>query len=221
MKKLIYTVNFGNYDYLLEPQVVTPDWDYVVVTDNKNLKSKNWNALYFDEPELPRWLIARKPKILMNDFFPNYDLSIFIDSMYKVNIDLDRFILNKVNNADLAFAQHHERHCVYKEIQVCCDVGKITKEKRDKIIEKYKREGIPQQSGLFQCGCMIRWHNRENLDRFNRLWYEETRFTVRDQISFIYIYNKFRIISLSVFSNTELLQKMINIGLDRKSKKKK
>lgn len=222
MKKLIYTVNYGNYDYLLEPEIFTSDWDYVVVTDNINLKSKNWNILHYDEPDLQRWLIARKSKILVSDFFPEYDISIFIDAMYRVNVDLNEFIRNKINqSSDIAFAQHHERHCVYQEIKECYVKGKINQKYRDKIIKKYQAEQIPKDSGLFQCGCMIRWHNRENLDLFNQKWFEETKFTARDQISFMYIYNKFRIISLSVFSNEELKGNMINIGLNRKCKQKK
>ena len=217
MKRLIYTVNFGDYDYLLEPEVITPGWDYVVVTDKKDIDSK-WTPYYFNE-NLPGWLLARKPKILLNEFFPDYDISIFVDAMYRVNTDLNKLIENKLSSySDIALPQHNERHCVYEEIEACFRCGKMSRDLADKIISKYKYEGLQPKGGLTQCGFMIRSHHRKNLDEFNRLWYQETKFTTRDQISFMYICWKYNLISYNLFSVLELDNKIINITSKRKCK---
>ena len=48
-KKCIYTVLTGGYDDLLEPEFVTPGWDYICVTDNKELTSSVWRFVYIED----------------------------------------------------------------------------------------------------------------------------------------------------------------------------
>ena len=44
------TFLFGNYEKMHEVAVKTPNCDYVLVTDNKDLKSNTWNIKYVDNP---------------------------------------------------------------------------------------------------------------------------------------------------------------------------
>jgi len=206
--KLIYTVNIGGYDSIKPPKVITPGWDYVYVTDSPKLNT-GWNIMVLKRGPSP-FLTSRLPKIKVNEFFPEYDLSIYIDSSMEINVDLNEFIKGKMSkSADMAVLQHHERYCIYDEIKACVACGKITKEKASEIEKKYKSEKIPKHGGMTANRVLIRKHNRKNLDLFNKLWFEETKFTLRDQLSFIYTYYKTRLISFDLFSNDEIKNKLI------------
>ena len=204
MRKLIYTSNFGRYDTIRPPLVITPGWDYVCVTDFPR-PDTGWNTMAYNNPKMPRWLIAREPKIKFNDFFPNYDISIYIDSSMEINTNLDNFLEGKLSDsADMAIMQHPERHCVYNEIYACVVHDRISKADSAKISNKYRAEEIPKIGGMTENRVIIRKHDRPNLDKFCDLWFEETKFTTRDQISFMYTYYKNRIISFNLFSAQEV-----------------
>jgi len=209
MRKLIYTINFGRYDPIRKPLVVTPGWDYVCVTDFPR-PDTGWNIMAYNN-DMPRWLIAREVYIKHSKFFPDYDLSIMIGGQYDINCDLDEFLEGKLSDsADMAIMQHPERFCVYDEIHACVVHGKIRKPLAGKIADKYKNEGIPKREGMIQAGIIIRKHDRPNLDKFNDLWFEETKFTTRDQISFMYTYHKHKIISYNTFSAYECDKQFIH-----------
>lgn len=199
MNKLIYTINYGNYDPIHKPKIITPGWDYVCVTDNPK-SGTGWNMLPYDN-DMPRWLIAREPKIKFDKFFPEYDISIYIDGGYMVNVDLNWFLEGKLSeSADMALQQHPSRHCIYNEINACVVHTRMTKQKASEIELKYKGEGVPKCEGMTQNGIIIRKHNRGNLNKFCDMWFEETKFTTRDQLSFMYTYHKNKIISFNLFS---------------------
>lgn len=210
IKKLLYTINFGGYDKARPPKIKTPGWDYVMVTDNPSLKVKGWDMLHF-ESKHPMWLQAREVYIKHNMLFGDYGLSIMCGGQYEVNVDLDLFLEGKMSkSADMAIAQHPARLCIYREIDACVHHLKISPEKANEIRKKYKQEGVPKEFGQVQCGVIIRKHDRHNLDRFSRLWFEETKFTTRDQLSFMYVYWKERLISFDLFSTQELDRRFIH-----------
>ncbi len=207
--KLIYTIHFGDYDKPRPPKVKTPWWDYVMVTDNPDLKVEGWDMLYY-ESDLPRWLVAREVIIKHNMLFKDYELSIMCGGQYEVNVNLDDFLEGKLSDsADMAIAQHPARLCIFQEIDACVFYDKITKEHANEIRRRYQPMGVPKEFGLVQTGVMIRKHDRPNLDRFSRLWFEETKFTTRDQLSFMYVYWKERLISFDLFSTQELDRRFI------------
>lgn len=47
MRKVLYTAIFGNHDKLKEP-VVTNGWEYILFTNNRELKSDIWDIRYVD-----------------------------------------------------------------------------------------------------------------------------------------------------------------------------
>ena len=199
MNKLIYPVNIGGYDNIYKPRIVTPGWDYIYVTDTPK-QDTGWNVLPYNDDN-PSWLTSRRPKIKFHEFFDNYDLSIYIDSSIEVNVNLDEFVEKRISDsADMAMMQHPSRFCVYEEIKACVFHEKMDKRKSAEIGNKYKAEGVPRCEGLIQAGIMIRKHNRPNLNKFCDLWFEETKFTTRDQLSFMYTYHKYKIISYNLFS---------------------
>ena len=75
--KCIYTFIIGDYDNLKHPRIITPDWDYICVTDNPNLKSDVWQIKYIQNKKLSNVLAARCIKIRFFDYIKD-DLVIAI-----------------------------------------------------------------------------------------------------------------------------------------------
>ena len=209
MKKLIYTCNYGNYDKVHEPTIKTPGWDYVMVTDNPKLKSRVWDILYH-KSSLSNFLASREPKLKHNMLFADYGLSIYVDAAVRVCVDLDDFIKDKMSDsADMAISQHPVRHCVYDEIEACVVHKRLSEEKAKQIRLKYMGADIPKSEGLVQCDIIIRKHDRTNLDYFCRQWFEATKFSMRDQLAFMYTYHKYRVMSFNMFSAYDAAKTMI------------
>lgn len=55
--KALYTINFGGYDPLKEPTVVTPGWDYIVFSDT-DTAADSFDVIVVDTG-LPPHLAAR------------------------------------------------------------------------------------------------------------------------------------------------------------------
>ena len=124
--KVCYSVNMGGYDEIYDPIIMTPGWDYIYLT-NTNAVSTKWEVRKFDD-NMNNYLLSRLPKIKTYDFFPEYDISIYLDANVEIKTNLDEFIKDKLtNNADAAMIQHPERHCIYNEIMACVIYNKITK----------------------------------------------------------------------------------------------
>ena len=137
-------------------------------------------------------------------------MSIYVDAAVRVCVDLDDFIENRISDsADMAISQHPVRHCVYDEIKACVVHMRLSEKKAKEIRLKYMDDGIPKSEGLVQCDIIIRKHDRHNLDYFCRQWFEATKFSMRDQLAFMYTYNKYRVISFNMFSAYEIDEMMI------------
>ena len=52
-KNAIYAFTVGEYGSLKEPLVKTEGWDYILYTDNKELKSDIWDTVSYTHLTLP------------------------------------------------------------------------------------------------------------------------------------------------------------------------
>jgi len=188
MKKALYTINFGDYNPLREPLVITPGWDYVVFSD-KDLQSANFKV---KKHEVSRGghLSARDFYINSQKYMPDYDLTVMIGSQIQVNCDLDKF-LQKYCDLGCDFnMMNHGRNCIFKEANENKKFfGEKGKQRIDLQMERYKSEGMPENYGLFAHGIIIRQKSKE-IAEHERLWWEEVKnpeYVTRDQLSFMYV----------------------------------
>lgn len=195
MKKVVYTVLLGNYQ-LNEPVFENPDWNYICFTD-QNLKSKNWKII----KEKGGRKKSREIKIRADQFF-DYDICLYLDAKFIVKCDLNKFVDDNLKT-NLCLMRHKERKCVYVEGNFCIKIGKDKKEIIERQLEKYKKEGLPENFGLYAPGIMIK-RNCEEVNKFMKLWYDEVeKHSYRDIISFPYILWKNPIeLSLMPFKKT-------------------
>lgn len=197
-KIILYTANFGNYDLFNEIQTPFNDYiDYVYFTDIPR-ESKTWDVRVIKDFKDP-YMTAKMYKILPHQFFPEYDISIWIDAsarnIHSCFLDLIKYL----NNYNFIITKHPSRTCVYDEANTCIRNNKDDPNLILNQINIYNKNLYPKRNGLYQCGFLIRKHNE--IQEFSESWWEEiVNNSKRDQISFPYIYNRFKhLINLKTF----------------------
>jgi len=189
-KILIYTANFKSYDKFNEISVAYNEiFDYVYITD-RHFRSNTWDVRTI-EIKHDGFLDAKMYKILPHKFFPEYDISIWIDASAKDIKSNFQNLLIYLNNHNMILPKHPSRTCLFSEAEVCIRQKKDNETKILNQIQRYKNLEFPEDSGLYACGFMIRKHNE--IIEFSEAWWNEIlNNSKRDQISFPFILNQFK-----------------------------
>lgn len=181
MKKVIYTVLFGDYK-LYEPEYDNPEWKHICFSD-RPIESKGWEIRVIECKDKRKK--SREVKILF-DRYIDCDVCIYIDSKFKIKVDLNEFVDKRLKH-DFCIMRHNKRVCAYDEGVFCVERGKDNKEPILAQLYYYTLEGFPRDFGLYAPGIMIR-KNTEPVRNFMKLWYEQVyEFSYRDIISFSYV----------------------------------
>lgn len=188
MRRAIYTAITGEYDTLKDPQIITPGWEYICFTNNKNLRSDFWKVKLVNDSRLSNVKLARKIKILSHQYLKGYDLTIWHDASMVINCNLKSFT-SVFHKKDITIMKHPHRGCIYEEARACIKMGKDKREVILKQIEKYRNEGYPEKNGLVGSGIIIRNNNSRVNALMNDWWSEVENFSHRDQLSFNYALN--------------------------------
>ena len=192
VKFVVYTCITGDYDNIQEPLYTHSSIDYVLFTDNTNIKSSVWEIRYIPDDIMKlgnNVLINRYFKFNPSMLFSGYNYSLYIDGNIRVISDI-RNMINRMNSkTGLAMHRHNSRNCIYKEAEVC----KIEKKGNYKIItdqlEKYKKEGFPENFGLYEANIILSDLNSTSAERILTNWWREFTATssFRDQIALPYV----------------------------------
>lgn len=141
-KGVIYTAITGNYDPVDENMFVDDDFDYILFTDNPNLKSDIWKVIPVEnEEELDRIRLARKIKIQGYKYLQDYDYSIWIDGNIRVKRDVNEYIRKYRGRLPILCFPHYINKCVYEEYASCKEFKKDNDETMMRQMEKYRLEG--------------------------------------------------------------------------------
>ena len=215
-KIVIYTVNIGKYDNLVQPLFDNENVDFILVSDNKPEHLGKWKWLdakpIIGNLNLSNVKKARFIKTHPHLLFKDYKYSIFIDGNIRCVSDITKFI-NKINKTTkIAIHPHPYRDCIYSEIISCKIRGKGNYNVMLNQINKYKNEGMPKRFGLFETGVLVREHNNPIcIDLMEKWWNEIKNNSERDQLSLTYVLwkngysaNDFGIISNSIKDNNSL-----------------
>ena len=196
-RKVVYTAIFGSYDNLLEPKYIPEGWDFVCFTDT-DLKSDVWKVVKVPAVYNDPTRNARRYKLLPHKWFPEYDVSIWIDGNFGIQGDVNKAVEVYLANNNMAIFDHTKvwdnRDCIYQEAQAIFYLGQKNKgsykDDPDVIkvqMEKYIAEGYPANNGLIVSGILFRRHNKQDVIDTMNLWWEEVKYnSKRDQLSFNY-----------------------------------
>ncbi len=145
----------------------------------------------YDKFKLPV-MNAKIYKILSHKFFSS-KFTIYVDGNIVVLNEPSDIIQQLLKNADMALFKHPFRNCLYDEMEHAIKrVEEQFKPLMTQQVADYRKEGMPANFGLGECGMLIR-RNNPIVNEFNERWWAEIcRYTNRDQMSFPYVLWKMR-----------------------------
>lgn len=190
MTLTIYTAITGNYDELKEPDFISDKIKYVCFTNSEGLKSDIWDIRYVDDEGLDNAMLARKIKILPNEYMDiDVDVDLcWVDGKFRILDDLRVYVRNYRRKESMLLFPHFERRNICDEMVA---LTKIKPEiKKDAILQtaNYLMRGFADDYGLFDTGCIYRDYSDTNLKKIMSEWWNELcKYTVRDQLSLPYV----------------------------------
>ena len=112
--------------------------------------------------------------------------SLWIDGTVQLLVNPWELVDRYLTDRDIAVFRHHERVCVYQELEMCLRLGYDDPDVMRRQVERYREEGYPPRRGLWEMGAFLRSHTPA-IQQFNQLWWREVEYgSVRDQLSVNY-----------------------------------
>lgn len=181
-KIVVYTVVLGRYDAIRPPLVVNPDVSYVAITDGS--APAPWQVVRPPRSKLSRVRQTRHLKLLAHKLFPDADWTIYYDGQLQLAVDPVALLseCEAWGPAELYLFRHQDRECLYAEATEVVRIGKDQRANVTPVIERFRRQGVPERAGLYLGGMLIR--RRWSCDAFNARWWSHVAAgSHRDQIS--------------------------------------
>lgn len=199
-KTLIYTVITGNYDTIKQPLVVEEGVEYVLFSNNREIRDAGvWKVVQIPSEEWPGRtarendiLLSRKVKMLPHLFLPERaEWSIYIDADMVIKEPLTRLL--KDLREDILFAACRHSYCgsVRKEIEDLVAKGMVDATHIENQWQRYVEWGFEDNLGISENGLLIRRHNDARVAQLMELWWEEYQNgCLRDQVSLMPCMNR-------------------------------
>lgn len=186
-----YTCITNRYDILRPIKYLSRSIDFICFTDDKSLNSYQWQLrdIPDDLKHLPKVKQQRILKIYPQKYLSDYDASLWVDSNFSINCDIEKDFLPQfdLSKFSLYTNKHPLRDCIYEEEKECIARGKDIFQNTHSQIEKYKQENMPKHIGLAETNLILRDHHDPKCKEVMELWKSEVlNGSHRDQLSFNY-----------------------------------
>lgn len=171
----VYMAPFGGYDQIREPICRPDNIDYYILTDQELPAESRWKRLDVQK-YVPQQLLQdpamanRWCKMHPHLIFPEYSISVYLDSNYLITSDLTGLV-NRMTDYPAAMFRHKGRRCVYDEITACIEQKKDSRERLTAHREVLLEKGIPENYGLLEAPVIVRKHNDEECIRLMDTWW--------------------------------------------------
>ncbi|MBR1930099.1 MAG: DUF616 domain-containing protein [Lachnospiraceae bacterium] len=187
-KGVVYSAMTGNYDTVKEIQYKNPHLDYILFTDNPNVRSSTWEVRLLENSEgLDSVRLARKAKILGHALLADYDYSVWVDAKLEVVGDFEEYIQRYRGKRPLLCFPNFTNDCAYEEEKLCEALKKDRFDTMRAQMQKYQKEGYPAHNGMVETAILVREiHNEEVIKVMETWWNEIINHSYRDQLSFNY-----------------------------------
>ena len=194
-KNIIYTVITGNYDTIKQPLVLEAGVEYVLFTNNPEIKDSGvWRVVQIPSEEWPGRtarendiLLSRKVKMLPHNYLPEVaEWSIYIDADMVIKEPLTK-LLNDLHEDTLFTACRHS-YCssVREEIEDLVAKGMVDAMQVENQWQRYAEWGFRDDLGISENGLLVRRHNDRRVQKLMELWWSEyQQGCLRDQVSLI------------------------------------
>ena len=195
---IIYTVLIGsnNEGLNIQPQIKYSKYRHVCLTNNKSLKSKDWEIIHVD-PIFPKddSRSQRYFKLKPHITFPDYKYSLYFDNtiVFKVKIEnfID-FILKDVfireNEPFFLAPKHSYRKDLISEFKISLKYNRANHFKIYEQLNHYiKTNKEILKKRPYWAGILLRNHNNKKIINHSEIWFSHLcRYTRRDQLSLLY-----------------------------------
>ena len=192
-KIIIYTVITGNYDTIKQSLVVEEGVEYVLFTNNPEIKdagvwkvvqitSEQWQGRTERENNI---LLSRKVKMLPHKYLPKEsEKSIYVDADMLIKEPLTRLLKDLREKTLFAACRHSYCGSVREEINDLKAKGMVDATQIGNQWQRYTEWGFNDNLGISENGLFIRRHNDAHVAQLMELWWEEYQNgCLRDQVS--------------------------------------
>ena len=135
---------------------------------------RGWQLAPANVPGIDDRRASRYHKINSHLALPESSYSLWIDASvsivapYPVNRLADKFL----GECDICVFRHSVRRSIYEEAEVCKQLGLDRTETVDSQVGRYRREGLPPDTGLAELPVILRRHSSA-MRAFNEAWWSE------------------------------------------------
>jgi hypothetical protein len=189
---IIYSANIGGKDHFMQPLAKHKGVEFVYFVDNLDdwqYRDQIQDSIW-DVREIPRkydngMMDAKWYKMHPHLLFPGEN-TVWIDGQWRSRWRLPRRIFKR--DTDVIVYRHEQRICLFKEAKFCMKHKVGNRKDIRRQIEAYKKDGMPEDFGLFQGNVIYR---KPEAKVFNEKWWEQVnKRSTRDQISMPYVFWK-------------------------------
>lgn len=190
--KVIYTCLVGDYDDLMQPNVIYEGFDYICFSnDIKDEYVGVWRIKeipYFhkDKTRMSRF-VKLNPHIAVGE----YEYSIWIDSNVQI---LDYYLYERAcelisNNTLLGMVNHPDKESLYEDAYICAmSAGKDFYHSIAKQVRFLRSEGFPKDYPFYENNLILRKHNHPIICEISNQWWDiYMSYSKRDQLSLCYV----------------------------------
>lgn len=133
---------------------------------------------------------AKVYKVLPHQFV-DASVRIWMDGNIYPKKPAETLVTELLEGVDIAVFVHPWRNCLYDEHgQARMRLAPKHQPLIDEQVLCYRKEGMPPNFGLAECGVILSRRSDLTREFFDRWWSEITRWTSRDQMSFPYVWWK-------------------------------
>ena len=193
-KIAIYTAIFGGKDDLKEPHssLVSDGVDLICFTDDPEIKSSAFQVRLVTPETSDARTNAKKFKILPHQYLEGYDITCWMDGSFRILRPTADYLRSVLSGSNMAFCQHWDRDCVYAEADESIRAGRLGAAGAPSManqVHKYQKLGLPEHSGIYIGGILIRRQAAQDCKDFMEAWWKEIQETSQqDQLSLGYLH---------------------------------
>lgn len=212
MKKniAVYTCITGNCNQIASIKHREKNIDYYCFTNNKDIKSDDWNIVYIDDKDLSNEILLKKYKILgIPKIEEKYDIVIFVDRNIQIETSFKEIISKycDFSKESVFFLKNSEMNCTYQlgkqYISSNLEHPSIIKNQ----LKFYSQEKFPEKYGMISTNIIIRKSKNYKLLKMQKQWYNQIlNFSENEQLSIMYSLWKqsisYGVIDLELYNNS-------------------
>lgn len=191
MAKYTVVTSVVGKEHRLIKQPVQDGVRYVCFTDDLTIRDAGWE-LFPACDKFNDYLNAKVHKILIHKYVDS-QYTLWIDSRVEIKKSVEHMTDTFLKDHDIAVYNHSSYPrdnpitTIEEEMEACCTTGK---DDPKRILEQYKKHEYPNRIPPV-CSIIFRRNNLQ-MERLNEKWWSEIcRYSVRDQLSFPYVFHEY------------------------------